>query len=209
MQILNAQFHGIIIILFITGSSLLISLIDPHEEGGYDLAVCFYTPLKNVFLPDNLDEDQGEVGAEGIRKFHSLLSVVLSDKGLFEPMLVGILRILLRGLPMSPPPIYANMCCFWVHACTHTDSLSLPPMHTSPGFSNLQIFFFFLIQVNYSPPTLACKALNSALVNLEGFLQQHSAVRGRDLLVESSIFSYVHDACLCSLMILSVVFIFL
>lgn len=143
---LNANFkcqsHGIIIILFITGSSLLIGLTDPQEEGGCDLAFCFYTPLKILFLPDNLDEDQGEVGTEGIRKVHTLLSVALSGKGLFEPTLVGILQILLRVLPVPPPPIHANMCHFWVHACTHTDSLSLPPMHTSPGFSNLQIFFF-------------------------------------------------------------------
>lgn len=141
MQILNAQSHGIIIIMFITGSSLLISLIDPHEEGGYDLAFCFHTPLKIVFLPANLDEDQGEVGTEGIRKVHSLLNVVLSDKGLFEPMLVGILQILLRVLPVPLPPVHANMCCFWVHACTHTDSPSLPCTHLQD--SPTCRFFFF------------------------------------------------------------------
>ena len=168
----------------------------------------FLHPLKILFLPDNLDEDQGEIGTKGIWKIHTLLSVALSGKGLFERMLVGILWILSRVLPVPPPPLHANMCCFWVHARTHTDSLSLPPMHTSPGFSNLQIFFL-LVQVKQSLPTLACKAPNSAFVTLEGLLQQHSAVRDRDLLVESSIFSYVHDACLCSLMNLSVVFIFL
>ena len=44
--------------------------------------------------------------------------VSMGGKGLFEPILVGILWILLRVLPVPLPPLHANV--LFPGACTHT-----------------------------------------------------------------------------------------
>lgn len=115
----------------------------PTQRRGLWFGFLFLHPLKILFLPDNLDEDQGEVGTKGIWKVHTLLSVALSGKGLFEPTLVGILRILLRVLPVPLPPLHANMCCFWVHARTHWFSLPPSHAHISRVLQLAGFFFFF------------------------------------------------------------------
>lgn len=53
-----------------------------------------FHPLKILFLPDNLDEDQGETGKDGIWKVHTFPSVALSRKGYIEPALTCVLWIL-------------------------------------------------------------------------------------------------------------------
>ena len=156
-----------------------------------------FHPLNILFLPDNLDEDQGETGKDGIWKVHTFPSVAHS----------------LARVTSNPPsrafcgffrePTSASPACKHVlllGACAHTLALSLPPFFPRTPHQGSPTCIFFLGRWSTLFQLLDGKLLTQPLwMWICCLLQQHAAVADRDLLVESSVFSYVSDARLCSL----------
>lgn len=64
------------------------------KKGAVIWILVSFHPLKILFLPEYLDEDQGETGKDGIWKGHTFPSVALSSKGYIEPALTCVLWIL-------------------------------------------------------------------------------------------------------------------